>query len=151
MSLSNLSLTNAVSQIGVEESPIGSNRGKQVEKYLRSVGLGGGYPWCMAFVYWCVNEAAREQGVKNPLKKTGGVLAQLTAMQSKANTTPKPGCIFIMDYGSGKGHTGFVESVDGQYVNTIEGNTNGSGSRVGGKVMRQRRHISKIRSFIHID
>lgn len=151
MTLSQLTLQYAISQLGVVEVPLGSNKGKDVEKYLKSVGLGGGYPWCMAFVYWCVNEAAKEQGKKNPLAKTGGVLYQLQQRKSLSNTTPSIGSIFIMDYGNGKGHTGIVESIDGAYINTIEGNTNGSGSRVGGNVMRQRRAISKIRAFIHIN
>lgn len=150
MKLSELSLSYAVSQIGVAESPLGSNRGKEVETYLKSVGLGGGYPWCMAFVYWAVSQAAKEQGKKNPLYKTGGVLLQLQKSAALANKTPEVGSIFIMDYGNGTGHTGIVESIEGNYVHTIEGNTNGSGSRVGGIVMRQKRPISKIRSFIHV-
>lgn len=151
MKLSDLALLNAVSQIGKQEVPLGSNRGEDVEKYLRSVGLGGGYPWCMAFVYWCVNEAAKEQGVKNPLYKTGGVLLQLQKSKSRSSKTPTVGSIFIMDYGNGMGHTGIVERIEGNFVHTIEGNTNGSGSRVGGIVMRQKRSISKIRAFININ
>ena len=65
MTLSELTVQYAISQLGVVEVPLGSNKGKDVEKYLKSVGLGGGFPWCMAFVYWCVNEAAKEQGKKN--------------------------------------------------------------------------------------
>ena len=37
------------SQIGVREAT-GRNDGKQVELYLKSVGLGKGYAWCAAFV-----------------------------------------------------------------------------------------------------
>ncbi len=151
MKLSDLAVSYAVSQIGVTETPLGSNKGKEVEKYLKSVGLGGGYPWCMAFVYWCVNEASKEQGKKNPLAKTGGVLTQLSRSSSRSNKIPEVGSIFIMDFGNGAGHTGFVERIEGNYVHTIEGNTNGSGSRVGGVVMRQKRAISKIRAFIHIN
>jgi len=150
MKLSELSLSYAVSQIGVVEVPLGSNKGKDVEKYLKSVGLGGGYPWCMAFVYWCVNEASKEQGKKNPLSKTGGVLLQLQRCKSIANKTPEIGSIFIMDFGNGNGHTGIVERIEGNTIYTIEGNTNGAGSRVGGTVMRQKRSLSQIRSFIHI-
>lgn len=150
MKLSDLSLTYAVSQIGVHETPSGSNRGKEVEQYLKSTGLGGGYPWCMAFVYWCVDQASKEQSVKNPLYKTAGVLLQLQKSKKLSNKTPQVGSIFIMDYGNGNGHTGFVERIEGNYVHTIEGNTNGAGSRTGGIVMRQKRSLSQIRAFIHI-
>mgnify|MGYP003651874603 CR=1 FL=1 len=36
------------------------------------------------------------------------------------------------------------------YVKTIEGNTNGEGSREGGSVLEKNRHVSKIRSRIRI-
>lgn len=150
MKLSDLSLSYAISQIGVAETPMGSNKGKEVEMYLKSVGLGGGYAWCMAFVYWCVNEAAKEQGVKNPLSKTAGVLTQMRNSNHLTSKTPKVGSIFIMDYGNGFGHTGIVEKIDGDIIHTIEGNTNGSGSRTGGVVMRQKRNISRIKTFINI-
>lgn len=150
MTLKELALSYAIAEIGTEEKPLGSNKGAEVEAYLKSVGLGGGYPWCMAFVYWCVSKACAESGTKNPLYKTGGVLLQLQKSKALSNKIPTVGSIFIMDYGNGTGHTGIVERIEGNYVHTIEGNTNGAGSRVGGTVMRQKRSISKIRSFIHI-
>ena len=44
-----------------------------------------------------------------------------------------------------------VADVDSSgYVKTIEGNTNGAGSREGGSVLEKNRHVSKIRSRIRI-
>ena len=44
-----------------------------------------------------------------------------------------------------------IEDVDASgYVKTVEGNTNGAGSREGGSVLEKRRHVSKIRSRIRI-
>ena len=44
-----------------------------------------------------------------------------------------------------------VKDVDSSgYVVTIEGNTNGAGSREGGSVLEKKRHVSKIRSRIRI-
>ena len=51
MTLNQLSLKIAQSQNGVQEVPRNSNAGAAVESYLKSVGLGKGYSWCMAFVY----------------------------------------------------------------------------------------------------
>lgn len=150
MSLKELSVQIALTQVGVKEVPLGSNKGPEVEKYLKSIGLGGGYPWCMAFVYWCVNEASKSQGVANPLHKTGGVLLQLQKSKHLESATPVPGSIFIMDFGNGTGHTGFVERVEGNTLYTIEGNTNGAGSREGHSVVRRTRTMSQIRSFINI-
>lgn len=142
----------AISQIGVRESG-GPNCGPEVEKYLQSIGLGKGYPWCMAFVYWCFNEASKNLNIINPLVKTGGVLngwnkATCTKVISKASkldpTLVKPGHIFINDHGKGYGHTGIVKEVSGGFISTIEGNTNNNHSREGIGVFELTRKIKDI-------
>lgn len=105
----------------------------------------------MAFVYWCFEQAAKDLGKSNPLVKTGGVLkawneatcTKILAKDSRNNPSlVKPGHIFIMDYGSGFGHTGIVKSVNGGFITTIEGNTNNNQSREGIGVFE---HIRKIK------
>lgn len=142
----------AQGQIGVRENPIGSNSGKQVEAYLNSVGLGKGYAWCMAFVYWCVLQACIRAGVKTQLKRTGGVRDQYIYCKKIVVKEPKAGDIFIIVYPNGTGHAGFVEKVlpNGQ-IQTIEGNTNDDGSREGYEVCRRVRKISTITAFIRLD
>lgn len=137
----------AISQIGKEETPRGSNWGPDVKKYLASVGIDFPASWCMAFVYWCAQNA----GASNMLAKTGGVLAQWNATPpGRRLAKPEVGCVFIMDYGKGLGHTGFVEKVDGSSVHTIEGNTNDTGSREGYEVCRRVRPIAKMKGFIKV-
>ena len=139
----------AVSQLGQQEKPLGSNWGEPVKSYLKSVGIGFPASWCMAFVYWCFREAAVQLSVPNPLVKTGGVLAAWNKADRKYRVTvPEAGDIFIMDFGKGLGHTGIVERVDGEYINTIEGNSNDTGSREGIEVVRKVRSISKIKGFL---
>lgn len=142
----------AHSQIGKQELPKGSNAGIDVEKYLKSVGLGKGYSWCMAFVYWCYLEASIQTATKNTLKKTGGVLAQWNTIDSKyKKQEPQVGDVFIMDFGKGLGHTGFVTKIlPNKKVETIEGNTNDDGSREGYKVCLRTRNLSTIKGFIRI-
>ncbi len=143
----------AASQIGVLEDPPGSNRGAKVEQYLASAGCSPGDPWCASFVYWCFNEASKSLNIKNPLIRTGGCLdhwnrtkgkkiSRLTATNN--SSLIKPGFIFIMDHGSGKGHTGLVKSVGEGYIQTIEGNTNIEGSREGLGVAELKRKINTI-------
>jgi hypothetical protein len=138
-------LQKAVSQIGVMEQPPGSNRGPEVEKYLRSVGLGGGYAWCMAFIYWVFDDVCKAEGIPHPLVKTGGVLnqwnqtTQTKILVENAVNNPsliKPGAIFIINHGGGFGHAGIVEEVNGGILKTIEGNTNNNQSREGVGVFR---------------
>lgn len=144
----------ANSQVGILEQPLGSNSGPEVEKHLASVGLLKGNSWCMAFVYYCFNEACNTLSIKNPLIKTGGCLnhwqnttaKKILASQSKNNPSLViPGSIFIMDHGSGLGHTGIVIEVVGSYIKTIEGNTNTTNSREGIGVFKiENRKINSI-------
>lgn len=137
----------AITQIGKEEIPKNSNWGEHVQKYLKSVGITFPASWCMAFVYWCCKEA----NPSTPLFKTGGVLKQWqkTAPERKRKI-PQPGDIFIMDFGGGLGHTGFVEDVIGTNIHTIEGNSNDEGSREGYEVCRRVRKISSCIGFIRL-
>jgi hypothetical protein len=150
----------ASSQVGAMENPLGSNRGPQVDLYLRSVGIdpaSGSFPWCAAFVYFCFQQAASKLGVANPALKDAGVLdswskAGTTGKHriaaSEAIHTPglvKPGLVFLLKLGSGNGHMGLVEKVEGERLTTIEGNTNTNGSREGiGVFRRSGRTISAI-------
>ncbi|KFN48233.1 CHAP domain-containing protein [Arenimonas composti] len=146
----------ARTQLGVREIPVNSNRGADVEKYLASVGLGGGYAWCAAFVYWCLSEAAKATGQPNPCLKTGGVLKQWqhaknqrleTVSATAARNDPgllRPGMVFVIDHGRGLGHTGFISRVQGGLFETIEGNTDGSKTREGGGVYVLQRKVGEI-------
>lgn len=138
----------ANSQVGLEEIPRGSNWGEHCKKYLNSVGINFPASWCMAFVYWCV-----KQSYPNEMKlfKTGGVLAQWNKTpKDKRSFKPVIGSVFIMDFGKGLGHTGFVYGVEGDYILTIEGNTNNENSRNGYEVAKRKRKISTIKGYILI-
>lgn len=141
-------------QVGVMEQPVGSNRGPQVDRYLRAAGLDparGSYPWCAAFLYWCFAEAAKALGSGNPVVRTAGVLehwnragdagiARITAAQAHMHEDlVKPGHIFIIDTGDpgGAGHTGLIEAVQAGKLVSIEGNTNDGGAREGIGVFRR--------------
>jgi hypothetical protein len=136
----------AILEIGKEEIPRGSNWGDHVKKYLHSVGIDFPASWCMAFVYWCC-----EQSGNNKLIKTGGVLRQWNEIPENYKfKVPMPGDIFIMDFGKGLGHTGFVEYIEGDNIHTIEGNTNDEGSREGYEVCRRVRKSSSCIGFIRL-
>ena len=157
MTISAKALDIATGQLGVREKG-SANSGPQVDLYLKSVGLKPGYPWCMAFVYWCYNHAAGTLHVPNFLIRTAGVLHQWNEQQptrkivlDKVLRNPAiiyPGAVFIMDYGKGTGHTGLVEKIQGGIVYSIEGNTNDEGSREGFEVCRRTRKLTSIKGFI---
>lgn len=137
--LSERTLERAIGQIGQQEHPKGSNWGHPVQDYLSSVDVHFAAAWCMAFMYWCVSDAAAQLGLPNPLKKTAGCLQQWNlSKELRVISIPARGDIFIMDHGHGVGHTGIVESVNSDKgLNTIEGNTNDTGSREGFEVLRK--------------
>lgn len=151
-----LALAQAQEAARVREIPPNSNRGPQVEAFLKRAGVGPGLAWCCAFVYWCFDEAAKAQGRPNPMFKTAGCLAHWNGAPSKgarriqrhqAVADPslvQPGMVFIMDFGGGAGHTGLVERVEGGHITTIEGNTDASMTREGGGVYRLRRKLVDI-------
>lgn len=136
----------AIGQLGQHENPLGSNWGKPVQDYLKSVNIGFPASWCMAFVYWCFEQT----GQPNPLVKTGGVLNAWNTADKKFRVVgdPQAGDIFIMNFGKGLGHTGIVEKVDSTFIYTIDGNTNDSGSREGIEVCRKQRPRNKVVGYL---
>jgi hypothetical protein len=145
----------ADTQLFVREKT-GKNDGVEVEKYLKSVGLGKGWAWCMAYFFWLFETASIDLGIKNPVPKTAGVLDCLAKAKAAGLTVtlrPKVGDQFIMDFGGGKGHTGLVEEVRGNRVFTNEGNTSADPTyagedREGNGVFERSRLISTIKAFI---
>jgi hypothetical protein len=124
----------AASQIGVKE--VRQNDSPQIKIYLKSVGLYEPNPWCMAYAYWCVNQI----GLKNPLQAVGHCMTQYRATPKKyISKTPKVGYLAIQKHANDRGHTFFVEAVNGINLTTIEGNTNNDGSRNGTTCMRLNR------------
>lgn len=138
-------------QVGVKEAT-GKNDGPEVEAYLKSVGLGKGYAWCQAFLYYGFDKAAKELKLSNPMPKTAGVLDcwnKSKQYQVKKGERPQVGDVFTMDFGKGQGHTGIITDVIGDYIHTIEGNTSAdptlpSEDREGQGVFRRRRTIKSI-------
>jgi len=113
----------------------GNNAGEMVKGFLKSIGLGTGNPWCMAFVYAIFQEFCTSKGIQNPLYKTGAVLTFWNETKKKspdccidakkAAADPslvKPGQIFIKSR-MGGGHTGIVLRVDGDSFVSIDGNS----------------------------
>jgi len=130
----------ARSQIGVREAT-GHNDGMKVESYLAYTGNKKGEPWCAAFVSWVFGQA----GLKQP--RTAWSLALFP--KAHLVKTANPATIFGI-YFADKGriaHVGLVERQKGNWIYTIEGNTNSTGSREGDGVYRKLRHVKTIKAY----
>lgn len=118
-------------EIGVRESPPGSNDSPRIREY-RSATAGARNtpgPWCAYFVSWLAQGAGAPIG---PGGKGTGYVPTLEAWGrqeqrfSSGSTRPNPGDIVIFDWGRDgtADHTGIVERVDANgRIHTIEGNS----------------------------
>jgi CHAP domain len=150
-------LAMARGQVGVAEKPRGSNAGPEVEGYLAVTGLDGGYPWCAAFVAWC---GLKGLGKEWPIVRSAdcdALLAQGRKLKI-VHTSPQIGDIFLrLASPNDANHTGFVTTVDTDGVGgvdgfgTIEGNTNGGGSRDGYGVFARSRSMGPYTFLRWID
>ena len=150
-------VTLAREQIGVSEVD-GSNCGPVVDEYKAATWLEPtkGWTWCAAFICRVVRESIKVEKVSFKRPQTAGAWdfenwankQQGVELRKPTNHDIKAGDIVIFTFS----HIGLaVQDVDlSGYVTTIEGNTNGEGSREGGAVLEKRRHVSKIRSRIRI-
>jgi LysM repeat protein len=143
------------SQIGIIERT-GNNDGVEVEAYLASAGLGRGNPWCASFVNWTYMQCGYDFNLDAP----GWVPSwfpnsKLIYTRAGINKAPpQPGDLIGIWYES-KGrlaHIGFYEDQSGDWIISIEGNTNEGGSREGDGVyrkIRMKRTIHSISSWIY--
>lgn len=147
-------------ELGTEEVN-GSNCGPRVNEYKAATNLPPAepWPWCAAFVCWIVREAMKATGTKESATfkrpRTAGAWSfeNWSLSQGSETSTKKPhrgdiqaGDIVIFKFS----HIGIAESAPDKsgIVTTIEGNTDGAGSREGGAVLRKKRRVDQIRSRI---
>lgn len=106
----------ALSQVGVHESPWGSNRGADVHRYQSSTGAYGA-AWCASFFWYCWQRAgytgATSAGAWNTTDSYG------TRIPSIGHALPGDGVSFNV----GDGHIGMYLSHTKTTVRTCDGNT----------------------------
>jgi hypothetical protein len=96
-----------------------------------------GQPWCAVFVSWCAEKA----GVRELYPRTAStdIGASWFKQRGEWSTYPAvPAQVFYGDNGD-MNHTGIVYDYDADYIYTVEGNTNDSGSREGNGVYLKKR------------
>ena len=132
-------------EVGVTESPPGSNR----TKYGKAYGWDG-VPWCVELQWWIFHTAGLSYAFFGGAK-TASCGTLLRWYKEQGQTVPvsevQRGDIVILDFhGAGDTeHCGLVEAVDGIYITTIEGNTSEAGSQSNGdRVCRKTRFPSQI-------
>ena len=146
MAVNKTPLQIAAGELGVTEKPANSNNVKYNTWFYGRAVSGSAYPWCMAFVQWCFQQAG--QRLPYVTASCSALLNWYKSNQPKCVVTaPRSGDIVIYNFG----HTGIVESVAASAITAIEGNTSAgdSGSQSnGGGVFRRVRSKTLVTAYI---
>lgn len=126
-------LMNFEEGVGIGSTDIVKVAGTQIgnwngRKFWSWYGFSSRQPWCACFVSWCANQCGYiKAGVipKFALVTDGISWFKKKGEWRSRKYKPRPGDIIFFDwYGDGsRDHVGIVESCDGRYVHTIEGNS----------------------------
>ena len=138
----------ARADIGVTESPPGSNR----TKYGAAYGWDG-VPWCVIFLWWCFRQAGLAYAFFGGAKTAScGTLLQWYKAQGQ--TVPvsdvRPGDIVLLNFrgGTEPEHCGLVVETPTQngkrVIYTVEGNASKAGSQDNGLVCEKIRYPRQI-------
>lgn len=129
----------------IHETPPGSNRGPEVDRFLswhgrtsyvnyeKNDAAPGGYrgaPWCGAFVAWCATSAAKQLGVPLKLATVNDLMGcrKWRVAASRLGLTlesPEPGCVGLVTRDGGLKHVVLVTRVSGDTFWSVEGNSSG--------------------------
>lgn len=138
-------LNKAKAEVGTVESPPNSNNVKYNTWFYGKPVSGSQYPWCAVFVSYIFKDS-------NLLKKTASCANMLEWCEANNLIVkdPQPGDIIFFKFSTNNrrtNHVGIVESVRGDNINTIEGNTSITSNDNGGKVMQRRRTRKNVVAF----
>jgi hypothetical protein len=150
-------LAEATRFAGVTEQPPGSNRGVEVDYFVREAGLDpkGAYPWCAGFVGQIGRQAL---GAAWPCPRTASVAALAAWAKTNAGAGvlvdhPARGDLFVLWFQSLNrfAHVGFVTAVTAGGFTTLEGNAappNATSTREGFGVFERTRSVGPAMRFI---
>lgn len=146
----------AASQIGVKESPSGSNKVKYWDYYKEKTGLNlQGSPWCAAFVTWCMGNIGAWKVTKDEgrFRYCPSIVnwAKENGQWVERSKGAKPGDIVLFSNKTRACHVGIVEKViNNTTIQTIEGNTSVTSNDNGGSVMRRNRVYGDVGSSWYV-
>jgi GH25 family lysozyme M1 (1,4-beta-N-acetylmuramidase) len=132
-------LKTALNEVGVAEYPPNSNSVKYNDEYYGQKVSGTAYPWCCVFVWWVFAQ-------HDPclIKKTASCqdLGNWFNSQGRWHSDPQIGDVVFFHFNTNDrwtNHVGIVKSINGNVIETIEGNTSINSDDNGGAVMVRQR------------
>ena len=118
---------NAMSILRVAENELGTVGGSKYREWY--IGAADGAEWCATFVSWCANEVGLLDTVIPKFQSCSVGISQMKEMGiwEGINYRPVAGDIIFFDWdpenSNGPDHVGFVWSISGNEIITIEGNS----------------------------
>lgn len=146
----------AQSQIGVKESPAGSNKVKYWDAYKKRCGVNyQGSPWCAAFVTdgMCTIGQWKQTSDEGRFRYCPSLVnwAKQNGQWLDRSAVCQPGDIILFANKGTACHVGIVEKrISSSEVQTIEGNTSVTSNDNGGAVMRRNRSYGTVGSSWYI-
>lgn len=133
----------ALAEVGVEESPRGSNRGKRVDEYQRVAGISAS-PWCASFVAWVYRQVQPDIELPSLRAWVPSWTAFAGGKTFRAVPFDEARAGDYVTLWQSK-HIEIVISRSGDYLNCVGGNTSSLGQdNNGGAVCRTHRHRSEV-------
>lgn len=149
----NLAVSKALTQVGVKESPAGTNRGPMVDTYEAVTGAYG-EPWCASFVQWCLKEvgAPPSFGKSAYVPFFVGLSKTLEWQVPLAEVRPGDLACYDWNHDGTADHIGWVLATPDKSggFQAVEGNTGIGNDSNGGEVMVRDRNASAVQAFIRI-
>ncbi len=140
----------AAAELGVKESPPGSNQVKYNTAYYNRPVSGPAYPWCCVFAWWVFREAGAGKLFYSG-QKTASCTTLYNYYHKQGQSVPaeqaQSGDLVFFDLDGNRdvmNHVGICESCEGGYVTTIDGNTGTANEANGGAVMRRKRELKYV-------
>lgn len=138
------------------DSKTGNAGSSNYTKYWRDVKPSyQGEPWCACFVTWCFDKAFGKDLSAKLLRHYPYVYCPTMSSLFTLNANPSIGDIVVFKRNGTFVHTGLVVKVNGDYFETVEGNTSGGSSIIanGGGVFRKSYYNSNLpgTKFVTVD
>jgi len=128
----------ALAEVGVTEYPPNSNKVKYNTAFYGKEVSGAAYPWCCVFVWWVFSQYDPN------FKKTASCqeLGNWFNENGRWHSAPEVGDVVFFHFNTNDrwtNHCGIVKAVNGNVIETIEGNTSVNSDDNGGAVMVRQR------------
>jgi hypothetical protein len=142
-----------------------SNEGPEINRWLDHVRLPPGHAYCAAMVSCVIDDAARKIGIAPKLNRSGSALRlldlnptlEISLTDAMALMRDGRPVVYVIDHGTGKGHTGFACGLVGDECfldtsgNTMPSKTTPAKDRQGqGVYERSDRRLEDVYGWLQI-